>query len=418
MFSDDLVLNIFYYTATLVLIVKVFLLTHNIKHIQKYANAVPTKFKEAITLAEHNKAAHYSQTKLKFKLFITFYHYLLLLLWLPFGGLKILDQFIQGLDQSENISGLIFFGFYLLISIFLSLPESIYTTFFIEDRFGFNKTTPKIFITDQLKQVLLTVTLMTPILYTIFIFIEHFSQTWWLYSWISLVGFQFFLIWAYPKFISPLFNKFTPLKDEDLTKKVEELSLKTKIQFKDYYVMNASLRSSHGNAYFTGFGNNKRIVFFDTLLKSLTNNEVVAVLAHELGHLKEKHILKSMCTSVLSLGIGFYILFLGYSSQSLYSIFSLEKSKYIAIILFTFLIPQLTYFLTPIMSWLSRRNEYAADKFSVKYSSGDDLISALIKMYKDNSNSLTPSPLFTKFYNSHPPAIERVRYIESIGSNN
>ncbi len=417
MLTNDLILNIFYYIATLVLIVKVFLLIINIRYISKNANTVPQKFSQKISLEEHQKAACYSQSRLKFKVVATLYHFILLLAWLPFGGLEKLDQLTRGLGYSSDTASFIFFGIYLIISIVLSLPESIYSTFFIEAKYGFNKTTSRIFINDLIKQFLLTICLMFPVLYAIFAFIENFEHVWWIYSWICLVAFQFLLMWAYPKIISPLFNKFSPLDDEELTSKVQKLSSDTKIKFKDYYVMNASLRSSHGNAYFTGFGKNKRIVFFDTLLNSLSSNEVVAVLAHELGHLKEKHILKSMVISTISLGIGFYILYLSYNYTELYSSFSLEKSKHIALLLFTFLIPQATFFLTPIMSWLSRRNEYSADRFSVRHSSGNDLINALVKMYKDNSSSLTPSPIFSKFYNSHPPALERVEFIESISTN-
>jgi STE24 endopeptidase len=408
-----MILATFYYIATLGLIIKAFLLWTNIKHISKYQDKVPSQFSKMISSTDHKKAALYTNTKLKFKYIILFVNFVILLAWLPFGGMSWLDNYARSFNHSEVSTGLIFFGLYFIVSLILNLPESIYTTFVIEEKFGFNKTTVKTFVIDQLKQIILSIVLMTPLLFGILLFIKKFPVYWWLYSWISIVMFQFVIIWAYPKFISPMFNKFTELKDEELTKDINQLSQKAKIEFKDYFVMNASMRSSHGNAYFTGFGKNKRIVFFDTLLDSLTKGEVVAVLAHELGHLKLKHILKSIVISTISMGIGLYLTSIAFNYSPFFTSFGLKESSYSGLMLFSYLIPLITFFLTPIGSWFSRKNEYEADAFSVRYSSGQELINALVKMYKDNSNTLTPSPIFTKFYNSHPPAIERVAFIES-----
>lgn len=414
MINSDVILSIFYYLATLGLIIKVILILINIRHIKKNQSLVPSQFSDFINLADHQKAASYSITKLKFSIATTFYHFALLLAWLPLGGVKKLNELTSTLSSDPLYQSLYFFGGFLLISIFLNIPESIYSIFVIEQKYGFNKTTPKIFIADLIKQFILSIVLMTPLLLGILLFIENFEKTWWAISWVSLVVFQFILIWAYPKFISPLFNKFEKLDDENLTHQIEKLSDDIDLEFKDYYVMNASLRSSHGNAYFTGFGKNKRIVFFDTLLKSLTHSEVIAVLAHELGHLKKKHIMKSMVMSTVFTGVGFYLLYLAVELDSLYDAFALQQSSHITIILFIFLVPLMTYFFTPIGSWLSRKNEYEADQFATHFADGQKLISALLKMYKDNSSTLTPSPIYTKFYHSHPPAIERVKFIKTL----
>jgi STE24 endopeptidase len=231
------------------------------------------------------------------------------------------------------------------------------------------------------------------------------------------MAFQFIMIWAYPKFIAPLFNKFSKLDDEDLTQEIDKLSKRCDINFKDYFVMNASLRSSHGNAYFTGFGKNKRIVFFDTLLKSLNVDEVVSVLAHELGHLKKKHIIKSIIMSSAFLFIGLFILGQLYNSPKLFEAFSLSTNEaYMALLLFVLIAPYYTFLLTPLMSWLSRKNEFEADEFAATHASAKKLITALLKMYKDNSSSLTPHPTYSKFYYSHPPAKERIDFLKKFST--
>ena len=415
MISSNLFLISFYTFAIIGLIIKLYLNYKNIAYIAKHSDSVPEMFKEKITLEEHKTAAKYTITKQKFSTSTMVIHFLLLILWVPVGGLNQLDLLVQRFDLSQIQSGLVFFLIYMVISIVISLPESIYSTFVIEEKFGFNKTTPKLFCLDFLKQLLLSTILGGVLLYTLLYLMNFLGENWWLFAWSFIVLFQFVIIWAYPKFIAPIFNKFSPLDDDDLKNQIEKLSKKINLNFKDYYIMNASLRSSHGNAYFTGFGKNKRIVFFDTLLKTLTNNEVMAVLAHELGHLKKKHILKSLFIGILFMGIGFYVLGLLLNSKEFFMAFGKSTpSSHMALILFTFLLPIYTFILTPLSSWFSRKNEYEADQFAVENTNGDELISALIKMYKDNSSSLTPSPVFSKFYYSHPPAIERVNFINSV----
>jgi STE24 endopeptidase len=417
MISSNIFLISFYTFAIIGLIIKLILNFKNVSYIAKHSRTVPKMFEEKITLKEHKIAAKYTITKSNFSTATMIIHFLLLMLWVPTGGLNQLDTYVQSFNLSQIQSGLIFFLLYMIISTLISLPESIYSTFVIEEKFGFNKTTPKLFCIDFMKQILLSTILGGILIYALLFLMNFLGKDWWIYAWTFIILFQFLIIWAYPKFIAPLFNKFSPLEDEDLKIKIENLSTKIDLNFKDYYIMNASLRSSHGNAYFTGFGKNKRIVFFDTLLKTLTNNEVMAVLAHELGHLKKKHILKSLFRGIIFMGIGFYILGLLLNSSEFFLAFGKAKqSSHMALILFSFLLPIYTFLLTPISSWLSRRNEYEADQFAVENTDGDELISALVKMYKDNSSSLTPSPMFSKFYYSHPPAIERVNFINSVKS--
>tara|TARA_B100001971_G_scaffold215182_1_gene259127 strand:+ start:69892 stop:71139 length:1248 start_codon:yes stop_codon:yes gene_type:complete len=396
------------------LILKIILNRVNSKYIRQHANQVPKGFEEKIDLENHQKAQRYSIAKLNFGIvsnliaFISLY----ISLFFIYGWV---DEFVRSnFEYSSKIQGLIFFGILSLISMIVSLPESIYSTFVLEEKFGFNKTTPKIFLIDIFKGILLSCLIGAPFLYFLLYLMESLGELWWLAGASAFLVFQFFLIWAYPKFIAPLFNKFTPLKDVELEKEMNALIERANLSFKDYYVMNASLRSSHGNAYFTGFGKNKRIVFFDTLLKTLSTEEVIAVMAHELGHLKHKHIIKSLMKSIVFLYIGFYILGLLSKSAWFYQIFSeLQPSNYMALTLFSSLVPIYTFFLTPLFSWLSRKNEYEADKFACDHANGQDLINALIKMYKDNSSTLTPHPTYSKFYFSHPPALERINYIRS-----
>lgn len=406
---------LFYTFATLGVIAKVILNFINIRHIAQNKESVPAEFSEKISLNDHQKAAEYTTAKLKFASLMSVVNFLILLFWLLFGGIKVLDEFSRGFNQSEIATGLIFFGLFSLIGMIIDLPESLYKTFVLEEKFGFNKTTPKLFIKDLIKYLILNIIIGAPLLYALMWMINKLGNSWWLYAWAFIVIFQFLIIWAYPKFIAPFFNKFTELSDDELKDDIDKLIQSCELNFKDYYVMDASIRSSHGNAYFTGFGKNKRIVFFDTLLKTLNHKEVTAVLAHELGHLKHKHILKSLIWGIFFMGAGFFILGQLYKNPEVFeALGQTQSSPYIALLLFSYITSVFMFAFTPLSSWLSRKKEYEADEFATKYASGDALITALIKMYKDNSSSLTPSPIYSKFYYSHPPAMERVKFITEV----
>lgn len=412
---DNIFVLSFYLFAIIGLIVKFVLNMLNIQHIASNKLAVPTPFADKISLADHQNAASYSIDKLKFSNINLLINFTLLMVWIPLGGLRVIDEFSRSFNFSQTTTGLVFIGVFSFIGLFLDLPISVYKTFVLEEKYGFNKTSVKTFLFDILKSTIISIIIGIPLIYVLMELMQFFGAYWWVYAWLFMVLFQFTIIWAYPKFIAPLFNKFTKMEDVDLTKKLDALIKNCDLSFKDYYVMNASLRSSHGNAYFTGFGKNKRIVFFDTLLQTLDSNEITAVLAHELGHLKHKHILKSLITGIFFMGAGFYLLGLLYQSDYFFnSLANVKSSSYMALMLFSFLIPIYTFLFTPLASWFSRQREYEADAFANKYADGQDLITALVKMYKDNASSLTPSPVYSKFYYSHPPALERVQFINSL----
>jgi STE24 endopeptidase len=387
----------------------------NMDHIAKNRNSVPQKFAHQISLLDHQKAADYSIEKIKFSQIFHVLDLVVLLSLTLLGGLELINQIAIGISSAPIITGIIFFAILTIITSILSLPKSLFFTFVIEEKYGFNKTTWKIFITDMLKGGILAVLLGTPIAYAILWIMEQLGSMWWVYAFLFLTTIQLLLVFIYPTFIAPIFNKFSALEEGEV--KVKIMSLLERCGFKSsgLFVMDASKRSGHGNAYFTGFGKNKRIVFFDTLLKSLDAEEVEAVLAHELGHMKKKHIQKSIFVGIIMSFIGFAVLgylknnplfFVGHGVQSV--------TNYMALTLFSMVAGIYTFILTPVSAYFSRKHEYEADKWASENASASKLISALVKMYKDNASSLTPDPIFSKFYFSHPPALERVSYLENL----
>jgi STE24 endopeptidase len=387
----------------------------NKSHITKHRDKVPEKFQDKVSLAEHQKAADYTIAKLKLKRVFSVVNLLILLGWTLGGGLNVLDQWVRGLDMIPIYRGIVFFFSFAGIGLILGLPESLYTTFVLEEKFGFNKTTLRTFITDLFKGVFLGVLIGAPVMALILWVMERFPDQWWILAWCVLTLFQLVIMWAYPVFIAPLFNKFVPLEEGTVKEKVLALLERTGFKSKGLFVMNASLRSSHGNAYFTGFGENKRIVFFDTLIKTLDPEEVESVLAHELGHFKKKHVLKGLVKSILLSLVGFFILGKIYHWSPFYQGHGVFlKSDYMALLLFSLVSGVYTFFLTPINSLFSRKHEYEADEFASQNASSTKLISALIKLYKDNASTLTPDPTYSAYYYSHPPALERVRFLEKL----
>lgn len=387
----------------------------NKRYIASNRAQVPEKFQTSIELADHQKAADYSITKINVSSFFKLFSYGFLLIWTLGGGLEAVDNIARGFEHGPVVTGLIFFGIFGAISMLLGLPESIFSTFVIEERFGFNKTTPKTFIIDMFKGLMLGAIIGVPILAGLLWMMGALGSYWWVAGWAFLTTIQFILLWAYPRFIAPLFNKFSPMEEGAVKEKVLGLLERTGFTSNGLFVMDASMRSSHGNAYFTGFGDNKRIVFFDTLIKTLEPSEVEAVLAHELGHFKRKHIMKQLVKAVIFSFIGFYILGALYSWAPFYAGHGVSQSSaYMALMLFSMISGLYTYFLTPLTSWTSRKYEFEADAFASEHSNPNDLISALIKMYKDNASTLTPDPTYSAFYHSHPPALVRVAHLESL----
>ncbi len=396
-------------------LIESYLDNRNRKHILANRNSVPEKFSDQITLEDHQKAADYSIEKIKVSKIFNFVELVILLLWTLGGGIESLDKLAKSFELSELVTGVLFFAIYMFVSLLLGLPQSLYSTFVLEEKFGFNKTTPKTFVIDMFKGIALGAIIGFPIIYAILWIMNALGEYWWTYAWAFLTLTQFVIIWAYPRFIAPLFNKFSELEEGEVKDKVEALLAKTGFESNGLFVMDASIRSSHGNAYFTGFGKNKRIVFFDTLIKNLTADEVAAVLAHELGHFKKKHIVKGLVKSVVLSFIGFAILgfladwvpfFTGHGVTT--------PSIHAALLLFMMVSGVYTFGLIPLNAMTSRKYEFEADEFASEYANAKDLITALVKLYKHNASTLTPDPGYSKFYHSHPPALVRVNHLESL----
>ena len=394
-------------------LLEVYLTIRNRMSIMVNKNIVPNDFKNSISLNDHKKAADYQLTIINFGFLFRTYSLIILLLWTLGGFLSRLSVFSTTITNNDYLNGAFFFGSLILINLFLSLPVSILRTFYIEEKFGFNNTTRKTFFLDKIKVLLISFLIGLPIFLSVAYFVNIFKNTWWLYSYILFMLLQFLLLWIYPTVIAPLFNKFKKLDNPDYEEKIKSLLIKTDFEAKDLLVMDGSTRSNHGNAYFTGFGKNKRIVFFDTLLKTLNPGEVESVLAHELGHYKLKHIQKSLITSVVISLAGFYLLYTFFGIDNFFIGHGLDHlTVYSKIYLFYLVIGVYTFFTTPFSSYLSRKREFESDNYAVAYTSGENMISALIKLIKDNASTLTPDKLYSSYYYSHPPANERIKNIK------
>jgi STE24 endopeptidase len=382
-------------------------------YVAAHRQAVPAAFSDKISLAEHQKAADYTIAKGQLGRLELGIGLLILLGWTLGGGFNALDQFWRSFGWSELFTGTAVIVSLLLISSLLDVPLSLYRTFVLEEKFGFNKMTPKTFWVDLLKGMGLSLALGVPLVMVILWLMNTAGTLWWLYAWGALTAFSLFMMWAYPKFIAPLFNKFSPLEEGEVATRIHALLERTGFNSKGVFVMDGSRRSGHGNAYFTGFGKNKRIVFFDTLLKSLTPAQVEAVLAHELGHFKRKHIVKGMLLSMTMTLVGFMAIAWFMQQEWFYTSLGVQQpSTYMALLLFVVVSPVFTFFIGPIMAWWSRKHEFEADAFAAQQSSSTELISALVGLYKENASTLTPDPLYSAFYDSHPPASIRIAHLQ------
>lgn len=410
----ELVSQIFVVLVISAGLLQLWLLQRQINHVRRHRSAVPEAFISKIELAEHQKAADYTLVKSRFGRIELIYTTLLLLVWTLGGGLQWLDTAWRSLDWSPLWTGVAVTSSLLVIGELLTLPMSIYSTFAIEQRFGFNRMTPILFIADLAKQLLLTLAIGIPLLLVVLWLMLHASTLWWLQVWIVWMGFSLLLMWAYPAFIAPIFNKFQSLENGELRQRIEQLLQRCGFTSKGIFVMDGSRRSAHGNAYFTGLGQNKRIVFYDTLISSLDGDEIEAVLAHELGHFKRKHIQKRIIsTAILSL-VGLGILGWLIEQPAFYHGLGVEStSKYMALILFMLVMPVIGVFIHPAFSWVSRKHEFEADDFAAEQTDARDLVQALVKLYKENANTLTPDPLYSAFHDSHPPAPVRIAHLSS-----
>lgn len=388
---------------------QLWLKTRHLQHILRHRAAVPADFAAGIELAAHQKAADYSVAKARLARWVIVWEALVLSFFTLGGGIGWLDSLSRA-GLGEGVwAGLGLIAGLTLLSSVLSLPFSLYSTFVLEERFGFNKMTAKLFIIDLLKSTLLGAALGLPLVALVLWLMDAAGSLWWLYAWAAWVGFGLFLMAIYPSFIAPLFNKFTPLEDASLKSRIDALLSKCGFASNGVFIMDGSKRSSHGNAYFTGFGKTKRIVFFDTLIERLTPAEIEAVLAHELGHYKRRHIIKRM---VLMYGLGLLTLaLLGYLKDADWFYAGLgvnQPSTAAALTLFFTALPAFTFPFGWLSSRGSRQHEYEADEYAASVSSADALVSGLVKLYRDNASTLTPDPLHSLFYDSHPPAALRI----------
>lgn len=384
------------------------------KAVSKSFNAVPAEFSEKITLEQHQKAAQYTQAKLLVNHFEIIFSTLVLLIWTLGGGLNWLDTIWQTQGFDTINTGVLFIISLMIIGSAIDLPFSVYRTFVLEQKFGFNKMTMGTFIGDLFKGLLLMLVIGLPLIYAILWLMNEMGEFWWAYVWLVLTGFSLLMFWLYPSYIAPIFNKFKPLDNLELKVKIDSLLIRTGFKSDGVFVMDGSKRSSHGNAYFTGIGKNKRIVFFDTLLEGMEDKEVEAILAHELGHFHHKHIRKHMISSFTISLLGLALL--GYLINQPWFFNGLgvqTMSNHTALILFTLTLPVFSFFIAPISNALSRKHEFEADSFAAKHTNADDLISSLVKLYRDNASTLTPDRLYSAFHDSHPSATIRINHLKA-----
>lgn len=391
--------------------------SRHISHILAARGSVPEQFADRISLHAHQRAADYSVTRTRFGRLTLAIEIVVLLAFTLGGGLQALHDF-----WSPQLQG-VWYGVALIVSVMaisglIDLPLSLYMQFVIEERFGFNRMTLRLFIVDLIKQLALGLVIGTPVLLAVLWLMAQMGERWWLYVWLFWCAFNLLILFVYPTWIAPLFNTFTPLEDAALKERIEALLSRCGFSSSGLFVMDGSKRSAHGNAYFTGFGRTKRIVFFDTLLGKLQPEEVEAVLAHELGHFHHRHIVKRI---VLIFGTTLILLFaLGQLMQTDWFYTGLGVSgddahnMAMALILFFLTVPVFTFLTTPLASLLSRRHEFEADRYAASHASAPDLVKALVKLYEDNAATLTPDPLHSLFYDSHPPAALRIARLSSL----
>jgi STE24 endopeptidase len=381
-----------------------------VNYVQAHRKKVPDAFTKNITLEAHQKAADYSSAKTKIGLAEMLTQAALLFILTIGGGLQWIDtQWGTLLPNHEIFRGALVICSALLVSSLIDLPFDYYKTFVVDQKFGFNKMTRQMFFTDLIKHSIVGILLGAPILFAALWLMQGAGEYWWLYLWVVWTVFNILMLAVYPTFIAPLFNKFTPLADEGLKSRIESLLTKCGFKSQGLFVMDGSVRSSHGNAYFTGFGSSKRVVFFDTLLERLNTEEIEAVLAHELGHFKHHHVIKRIAMI-------FFVSFLGLAllgwliNQSWFfqGLGVTSESHHMALLLFMLVSPVFLFFIRPLMASYSRKNEFEADDYAAKNASANHLVEALVKLYRDNASTLTPDPLHSAFYDSHPPASIRI----------
>ena len=392
---------------------RLWLALRQVRHVQQHREKVPTAFVGSVSAHAHRKAADYTVAKGRLGLLEMAAGTAVLLGWTLLGGLDALNRLLLDVLGGGMLQQLALVAAFVAIGALIDLPFTLYQTFVLEERFGFNKTTLRLWLSDLAKSTLVGVVIGLPVLALILWLMGAAGTWWWLWAWGAWVVFNLVLLVLYPTVIAPLFNKFEPLQDEALAARVNALMQRCGFAAKDLFVMDGSRRSAHGNAYFTGFGAAKRVVFYDTLLERLAPPEVDAVLAHELGHFRHRHIPKRM-VALFGMSLAGFAL-LGWLSTQVWSYTGLgvrpsldAPNDALALLLFMLVVPVFGFFLAPVSAGLSRRHEFEADAYAVAQTSGTDLKRALLKLYEDNASTLTPDPVFARFYYSHPPAAERL----------
>ncbi|WGT64634.1 M48 family metallopeptidase [Variovorax paradoxus] len=395
------------------LLVKFWLASRQVRHVARHRGAVPAAFEHKITLAAHQKAADYTIAKARFGMVEMAWGTALLLGWTLLGGLDVLNKLLLAWLGGGMVQQLALLAAFAAIGGLLELPFTLWQTFRLEERFGFNKMTFGLWLRDTVVSTLIGAAIGLPIAALILWLMGAAGATWWLWAWVAWMGFNLLLMVVYPMFIAPLYNKFKPLDDPTVKERVTALMARCGFRAKGLFVMDGSRRSAHANAYFTGFGASKRVVFYDTLLRQLNAAEMEAVLAHELGHFKHRHIVKRL-VAMFALSLAGFAL-LGWVSTQVwfYTGLGVEPSmeapnNALALLLFMLAVPVFGFFVAPLPARLSRKHEFEADAYAVAQTSSADLSAALLKLYQDNASTLTPDPVFVKFYYSHPPASERL----------
>ncbi len=396
--------------------VRFWLANRHIRHVLRHRASVPAEFAPKVPLAAHQKAADYTIAKTRLGIVTMLWGGVVLIGFTLLGGLQALSTLLLGLTGPGMAHQIALVVAFAVVSSLLDLPFDWYRQFVLEERFGFNKMTPGLWFADMIKGALVGAVIGLPLLWVILALMQKSGDLWWLWAWCVWSGFQLLMMVLYPTVIAPLFNKFTPLQDVSLKERIEGLMARVGFASKGLFVMDGSKRSAHGNAYFSGFGANKRIVFFDTLLSRLDPHEIEAVLAHELGHFKLRHIIKRIAV-IFALSLAFLAL-LGYLKGQAWFYTGLgvlpmmeASNDGMALILFALVLPVFTFVLSPLSSITSRKHEFEADAFAARHTDSSHLVSALVKMYEDNASTLTPDPLHSAFYDSHPPASVRVKQL-------
>lgn len=412
---------VFLVALLLTFCVRMWLATRHIHHVLGHRDSVPDNFSAQISLEAHQKAADYTCAKTRLGYVSISLETLLLLILTLGGGLSILVAFWSSLLNDPIASGMALIMSTILLMSVAEIPVSYYRTFVIEQQFGFNKMTPRMFLADLVKRAALGMLFGIPLLLGVLWLMEKMGANWWFFAWLAWMGFNLVVLAIYPTWIAPLFNKFAPLEDAPLRARIEQLMRKCGFKSSGLFVMDGSRRSNHGNAYFTGFGKTKRIVFFDTLLSRLDVSEIEAVLAHELGHFKRRHVIKriawSFAMSLVFLWVLGYLMQQDWFYQGLGVSVSIVPSTAMALLLFFLVMPAFTFLFQPMASLYSRKHEFEADEYAARNASATDLMRALVKLYQDNAATLTPDPLHSAFYDSHPPAAMRIARLQNLAHN-